>query len=440
MNMFFTNIEAMSQLEIITRILNWTILASFIICFVYMAIFFFAKFRSWKPAVKSTTQNRFAVLIAARNEAAVLGNLLDSIHAQNYDQSMIDIYVVADNCTDHTATVARNHGAICFERFNDVKKGKSYVLEYIIGKLQKSGDFYNYDGFMIFDADNLLDPDFFQEINNTFCMGYDVVTGYRNSQNLTANWISYGYGLWFMHEAGFRNRGRMLTGTSCMVAGTGYVISRKVLEQRNGWNWHLLTEDIEFTADCILHDVKIGYNEKAVFYDEQPISLAASFTQRIRWVKGYLQVFTRYGRKLLSKAFRKHSLSAYDMQMSYVPAFFITIYAVLVHVVLLTVGITHSMDMSFTVFSCFMLPFKTYLTLLAFGIYTFICEHEHMPRIGLKHLLYLLMFPIYMFTYFPIAILAIFKKAQWKPITHGNTTGSDAKKDYDLHTSVNRTA
>ncbi|SDB31257.1 glycosyltransferase family 2 protein [Eubacterium oxidoreducens] len=435
--MFFTDIANMSQLEIITRIFNWTILAAFVVCFVYMARYFFSKFRKWEPAPPALKQHRFAILIAARNEAEVLGFLIDSIHAQNYDQANIDIYVVADNCTDHTAAVARNHGAICYERFNDVKKGKSYVLEYIICKLRESGDFPNYDGFMIFDADNILDSNFISEINNTFSMGYDVVTGYRNSKNLTDNWISYGYGLWFMHEAGFRNRGRMLEGSSCMVAGTGYVVSRKVLEDFGGWNWHLLTEDIEFTAECIYHDIKIGYNESAVFYDEQPVSLSVSFTQRLRWVKGYLQVFHRYGKRLLTKAFCEHSLSAYDMQMSYVPAFFITIYAFFVHIALLLIGLFNSMDMSFTIYSCFMLPSRTYLTLLAFGIYTYICEHEHMPDIGIRHLGYLLMFPIYMFTYFPIAILALFKKVDWKPIRHGNSTNHSQS---NIQEAFNKTA
>lgn len=102
-------------------------------------------------------------------------------------------------------------------------------------------------------------------MNMTFNDGYDAVTSYRNSKNFGDNWISHGYGLWFLHEAQFLNRGRMRIGNSCMVSGTGYMISRELIEKNDGWNFFLLTEDIEFTADCIANGVTIGYCERAEF-------------------------------------------------------------------------------------------------------------------------------------------------------------------------------
>ena len=71
---------------------------------IYVAVALFHK----KPMPMTAKQNhRYAVVIAARNESAVIGNLIDSIKKQKYPQNLIDIFVVADNCTDDTASVSR---------------------------------------------------------------------------------------------------------------------------------------------------------------------------------------------------------------------------------------------------------------------------------------------------------------------------------------------
>lgn len=79
--------------------------------------------------------HKFAFIIAARNEQAVIGNLINSIKQQNYPAELIDVIVVADNCTDDTAQIAREHGAICYERFNNMLVGKGYALDYCFNKL-----------------------------------------------------------------------------------------------------------------------------------------------------------------------------------------------------------------------------------------------------------------------------------------------------------------
>lgn len=293
------------MLVTITRVINWSILFTFIACFAYQIIYLIAPYIKKEQPHKPLQLHRYAVLIAARNEENVLGELLDSIHAQNYPSELVDIYVVADNCTDSTAEVAYAHGAYVYERFNRIQVGKGYALKYLLDQISLSDNLEDYDGFFIFDADNLLDENYIAEMNKTFNDGYDAVTSYRNSKNFGDNWISHGYGLWFLHEAQFLNRGRMRTGNSCMVSGTGYMISRELIEKNDGWKFFLLTEDIEFTADCIANGVKIGYCEHAEFFDEQPTKFSVSWHQRMRWVKGYFQVYKKYGRQLLSKVGKK---------------------------------------------------------------------------------------------------------------------------------------
>ena len=131
---------------------------------------------------KDGEPHRFGFVIAARNEENVIANLIESIRQQNYPSDMIDVFVVADNCTDKTADVAREAGAVVYERFNDEQVGKSYALNYLFNKINADyGSYRAYDGYFIFDADNIVGKDFTRAMNNEFCKGYRVVTGYRES-------------------------------------------------------------------------------------------------------------------------------------------------------------------------------------------------------------------------------------------------------------------
>lgn len=229
----------------------------------------------------ASTQHRFAVVISARNEANVIGGLIESLKAQRYPSELLDIYVVADNCTDDTAAVSRAAGAYVYERFNKVQVGKGYAMDYLFRRLRTEGR-DDYDGYFVFDADNYVDPNFVAEMNRTFDSGkYAAITCYRNSKNFGANWISAGYGLWFLREARFLNFARMQVGGSCAVSGTGFLISGDVIREKGGWPYHLLTEDIEFSVNCALEGKSIGYCDKAVIYDEQPTTFRQSWDQRL---------------------------------------------------------------------------------------------------------------------------------------------------------------
>ena len=211
--------------------INAVIMALFFVCYSYQFFYVAVALLKWKKFTCRNENHRIAVLIAARNEENVIGQLLDSIHAQkNYPMDHVDIYVGADNCTDDTARVARERGAIVFERHDTVHVGKGYVLNEIISEIEK-----------------------------VYSSGYEIVTCYRNSKNYGDNWISAGYALWFLREAQYLNNARMRLGSSCAVSGTGFLFSDGVLEACGGWNFFLLTEDIEFTIDNVVRGEKVGY-------------------------------------------------------------------------------------------------------------------------------------------------------------------------------------
>ena len=116
-----------------------------------------------------------------------------------------------------------------------------------------------FDGYIVLDADNVLDRDFILHMNETFSAGHDIVTCYRSSKNYGDNWISAGYALWFLRESRYLNGARSRLGSGCGVSGTGFLFSQTVLDaQGGGWPFHLLTEDIEFTINNVTLGMKVG--------------------------------------------------------------------------------------------------------------------------------------------------------------------------------------
>lgn len=402
----------------ITQVVNWTILISFFACFSYQALYLLAvHYKKAKPH-QQEKMHRYAVLIAARNEEGVIGQLIESVRRQNYSQELLDVYVVADNCTDATARIAREGGAQVYERFNRVQVGKGYALQFLLGQMERDGVWKDYDAFFVFDADNLLEENYVTEMNRTFSDGYRVVTSYRNSKNFGDNWISSGYALWFLHEAQFLNKGRQLMENSCMVSGTGYMIAREVLERTGGWNFFLLTEDIEFTADCIVNGERIGYCENAVFYDEQPTRFIDSWNQRLRWIKGYFQVYKKYGKRLFQGLGKKGGFSCFDMLMANLPAFVLTSVATVASTTLTVIGMITAQDISFVLISVGRLILSMTAGMFALGVYTMYTERERIHIPTHKKMKYIFTFPLYMLTYIPISFASLKKKVEWKPVRH----------------------
>ncbi len=164
---------------------------------IYLALPLFYRKKETPPAKPL----RYAILIAARNEEAVLPHLLQSIQAQQYPADHITTFVIADNCTDNTAAVARKNGAIVFTRSSTTHIGKGYALDHLLEQIKSNFGYDSFDAFLIFDADNLLAADYIQTINALPAGGYQAFCGFRNTKNFTSSYISSSYGLWYLHES-----------------------------------------------------------------------------------------------------------------------------------------------------------------------------------------------------------------------------------------------
>ena len=397
------------------QIINLAIMLAFFLCYSYQ--FFYipvAWFKKDAPH-REPSPHRIAVLIAARNEQSVIGNLIDSVKAQDYPTELVDVFVVADNCTDLTGSVAGAHGANVYFRNDQTQVGKGYALQYLLHCIEE--DFAPYDGYLVLDADNVLSPNYITEINKTFSDGYQIVTSYRNSKNYGDNWISAGYALWFLRESRYLNGARNRLGSSAAVGGTGFLFSQRVLDESHGWRFYLLTEDIEFSVYHILRGEKIAICEDAVLYDEQPTGFRQSVRQRLRWAKGYLQVFRRYGADLLKGA-AKGSWSCFDMSMSILPAFILTALCLLANITLSVLGLMQGVGVWFAMRSLLECMGSILATLLVLGGITVASEWKRIHAPAWKKIAYTLTFPLFMLTYLPISMAALFMKVEWKPIHH----------------------
>ena len=382
---------------------------------------------AWFKKKKKTVQSvalpkRYAVLVAARNEEKVIGCLIESIRNQKYPSDLVDIYVMADNCTDNTAAVATANGAIVYQRFNTNLIGKGYVLHDLLDKLKEEGRYERYEGFFVFDADNVLRPDYIDAMNQTFSEGYEIVTGYRNSKNYGDNWLSAGIGLWFLRESKYLNYPRYLVGGSAAISGTGFMVSRKLLDHLGGWNCFTLTEDLEFTAMVIREGYRVGFCREAELFDEQPIDFHQSWRQRLRWSRGYLQVLKKHGLGLAGGVFTGKTLlnrfSCYDTIMNILPAVVITFLCGAIDLASGVNGLINGAPLL-----TFLIPIgktilSAYSLLFVVGAITTVTEWKNIYTTNVKKILYMFTFPLFMMTFIPISLQSLVCKVTWKPIEH----------------------
>ena len=312
----------MDYLYILREALVWTI-TIFWLYQILISLCSLVKIKD-KP-LKVNKNHRFMAIIPAHNEEAVVGNLIESLKNQNYDKDLYDIYVIADNCTDNTAKVAKEAGAIVYKRFDETKKTKGYALDWFLK--QKIEENAPYDAFFIFDADNIVHPDFIKNMNKKLCQGEDVVQGYRDIKNPTDSWITAGYALfyWSMHR--FYHLARYNLGLSPLLNGTGFMVKFDVVKPQ-GWDTVTLTEDIEFSLKRIIKGKRLGWATDAICYDEQPVGFKQSWSQRSRWTAGHIQCIKEYTKQLAVAAKENKTMMNFDgllYILGSIPMFIVTL-------------------------------------------------------------------------------------------------------------------
>lgn len=365
-----------------------------------------------KPIIEEKN-NKFMAIIPAHNEEIVVGNLIASLQKQNYPKDLYDIYVIADNCTDNTAEVARKAGAIVYERFDEEHKTKGYALDWFLK--QKIEENAPYDAFCIFDADNIVDVDFLKNMNKKLCQGEEVVQGYRDIKNPTDSWVSAGYAIFYWTMNRFYHLARYNLGLSPLINGTGFMVKFDLVKPTNGFDTVTLTEDIEFSLKTIISGKKLGWATDAIVYDEQPVGFKQSWSQRSRWTIGHIQCLQEYTKPLAGAVKKNKTLMNFDgllYMMGSIPMFIMTIVLLLINFVMFIFGGMTPMDL---LINCLRYILPTFFLPIFVGIVIMIIERKPI-RPMLKGLA---LYPLFLGSWLLINFKCLFvRDTKWEKIDH----------------------
>lgn len=374
-----------------------------------------------------------AVLIPARDESKVISNLIDSIEKQTFKIDSKDIYIIVENKKDKTVDIAKERNINIIYRKNLTnRRRKGYALDDAIKEILRKKK--HYDAYFIFDADNVLDRNYFKEMVKSYKKGYDIGIGYRNTKNGNSSIFSACSSLTFSMINTFSNNYKMKHNLTLTVSGTGFYIKGKILEELGGYPFNSLTEDYEFTLYATLNDLTSTYNMKAKYFDEQPTDYNTTIKQRTRWVKGYFDSRRKYYPLLKNKAVRKDN--------NY-PSVYITLVGVKPYVLLVISVILYLANLTYRIISNSIVKVEVYTLLLQFlvivlAIYIvlliftgiLLIKEKDNLRLNRKMKIKSLFFnPLFLASYVKCLYLALKNKdLAWEKIEHTVNIEKEVKK------------
>lgn len=360
--------------------------------------------------------NSYAIIISAHDEEMVIRNTINSIKEMDYPSNKYEIFVVADNCSDNTAQLARESGASVYERTNLQENGKGQALKWMFNILFRLNK--KYDAVVILDADNLVSKDFLKQIDKKMSQGFEVVQGYRDMKNPWESWVTMSYSITYWLANRLCQLPRQYLGMNCTLTGSGYAVRIDTLK-KIGWKIETLTEDVEFYFQLCLQDVKIGWAHEAVIYDEQPTTLLQSWKQRTRWMQGHFSCVFIYGKQILRKLLQEKNIHAFDSLVMLLYPFF----CVLGSILMVIQGI-------YTVARIGDASIRTIVILALISVISFLVQNIYSlsvladeKKANKKVILGLIILPLFNFTWVPIMIQGYFsrKNKKWAHIAHSGS-------------------
>lgn len=362
----------------------------------YFVISWFGLFGKMKE-VKEVDENKsFAMIVCAHNEEKVVAQLVENLRQLHYSDRLYDIFVVADNCVDNTAQVARDAGAIVYERFSDTDKGKGFAMDWMFERLFQLDR--QYDAVCVFDADNLVHPEFLRVMNNHLCSGEKLIQGYMDAKNPGDTWISGMFAISFWIVNHVWSLAKYNIGLSCVLGGTGMCIDSSILK-RYGWGATCLTEDMEFSMKGLMENVPTCWAHDAIIYDEKPLTFMAAWNQRKRWAQGHFDVANRYIPQMLKKGIKEHNIVVLDGMINLIQPYFLLISTFFVICTYIYNFIPFYTNILYVV-----LPIHVW-QLIGIGQYLFPMMVLWKIRASKKSWAYLLVYPVFIYSWIPITFL-----------------------------------
>lgn len=366
-----------------------------------------------------TPAKTFALIVAAHNEHAVIAQLIDNLRELKYPRELYDIFVIADNCSDDTAEIARNHGAIVYERFSEEGRGKGFAMEWMFDRLFKLER--QYDAVAVFDADNLVHPNFLLEMNNRLLKGDKVIQGYLDAKNPYDTWVSGTFAIAFWVIDHVWHLAKTNIGLSSVLGGTGMVITTDVLK-KNGWGATCLTEDMEFTMKSLCDGIKTTWAHDAIVWDEKPLTFKASWNQRKRWAQGQFDVAHRYIPRMLREGIRRRDIRILDGCLHLIQPHFMIISTLFIVLSYVQMGLGRQFFTNIYTF----LPAELF-TIITLGQYLLPVIILLKLNVKPKAWLYLLLYPVFIYSWIPIIFLGFIHRNEheWSHTQHTRAIGFD---------------
>lgn len=405
------------------------------ILYAYKAIFFAVGLFTYRKFKATEKRYRYGICVAARNEEKVIANFLESVAKQEYPLEKITVFISAHNCTDNTAKIARDFQAkglkvVVYEHNAPTEKTKGFALKSLFERIKDDYGIEYFDGYFVFDADNVLTKNYVAKMNEAFAEGNKIITSFRASKNCNQNWISFGYAMHWIRTCLTENRAKGVLKQACRIQGTGFLFANELV--KNGWQYTTLTEDRSFCTDAVVQNYKISYCDEAVFYDEQPYRLKVALRQRLRWAKGHLQSTVENCPKLLRNMFRKNK----NFTITY-DCFFLnfpraieggvrkvvkTALQIIIAIYAANIWGWWKGALTAWLWGCV----GDLLASVAMQIAVFIVYRKRIPRENfVKRIFHICMFPLFDVIGKWSSYVALFKKVEWKPIPHDRVVDID---------------
>lgn len=254
----------------------------------------------------------FKLLIPAHNEELLLEKLLSSINKQDYPRHKYSVLVVADNCKDKTASVARHNNAEVVERNNEIQQGKGYALKYGLEILEYERKYY--DAIFVVDADSIVEKNALKELNQAIQKGARIIQCTNAIANPDDSWftrlmdVSRSLGNEVLEPA------KEKMGLSSHLMGNGMCFVRDVIT-KYGWDAFTVGEDWEYYAKVVLKGERVAFVRKARVYHRESVNIRQATSQRLRWSSGRFAVATTHGIRLLTNGLIGGSIKKMDAAM-----------------------------------------------------------------------------------------------------------------------------
>lgn len=287
----------------------WLFVAALVLATTYRALFALAYLlgpRTTRSPDPGRRHHRFAAVVPAHDEELLIGDLIESLREVDYPAACLEIHVIADNCNDATAHRARELGATAHERHDPDHPGKGQALAWLFQRL----DLTPFDAVALFDADNLVERDFFRAMDDELHGGARCLQGYYGISNPGESVLTRLMAVTYVMKNLLFNGGKATLGLSVVLMGTGMVFVREVIE-RLGWEAMTIGEDLEQSFNLLERGESIRFVADARIHAQESTTLRQGYTQRQRWASGRA-VLRRRAKRALWTGIRRGSLHLAD--------------------------------------------------------------------------------------------------------------------------------